>query len=160
MWSTGFRFTKRFQREIQLSMVGSCGTWNMDEPGLGRPKALPSSLPCRASVIWIVLSGRHACQCPQAAHTTTPGRVCNDEAVRHRHKSLSLPRGAPATHLCPPNVPLCNLYSNPWLIYPLPLHMMLYSLCGFVTSYTNSFCSGTLMAINYNLLGLRDRFWI
>lgn len=32
-------------------MVGSSRTWNTDEPGLGRPKALPSSAPCRASVI-------------------------------------------------------------------------------------------------------------
>lgn len=56
---TGFRFPERRQREIQLSMVGSCRTWNKDEPGLGRPKALPSSVPCRAAVIWKVLSGRH-----------------------------------------------------------------------------------------------------
>lgn len=55
---TGFRFTERLHREIQLSMVGSCRTWNKDEPGLGRPKALPSSVPCRVAVIWKVLSGR------------------------------------------------------------------------------------------------------
>lgn len=40
-------------------MVGSRRTWNTDELGLGRPKALPSSAPCRAPVIWMVLSGRH-----------------------------------------------------------------------------------------------------
>lgn len=40
-------------------MVRSYGTWNTDELGLGRPKALPSSVPCRVSVIWMVLSGRH-----------------------------------------------------------------------------------------------------
>lgn len=55
---SGFRFTERLQREIQLSMVGSCRTWNKDEPGLGRTKALPSSVPCRVAVIWKVLSGR------------------------------------------------------------------------------------------------------
>lgn len=50
-------------------MVGSCGTWNTDEPGLGRPKALPSSVPCRASVIWMVLSGWHMPVNVQRPHT-------------------------------------------------------------------------------------------
>lgn len=84
---TAFRFTERRQREIQLSMVGSCRTWNKDEPGLGRPRALPSSLPCRVAVIWMVLSGRHMSMstCTQAiAHSVVD--------ARHLRKSTTLPQ--------------------------------------------------------------------
>lgn len=90
-------------------MVGSRGTWNRDEPGLGRPKALPSSMPCRASVIWMVLSRRHM---PVNVHRhwlATNRGLRDNMATRHLHKSPALPPCHTSIHLCPPITPLLTL---------------------------------------------------
>lgn len=97
---TGFRFTERRQREIQLSMVGSCRTWNKDQPGLGRPRALPSSVPCRVAVIWMVLSGRHmsvnvhlyTSYCAWCHGRTPPPQIHHSPTVQLMHV---LPRSPP-----------------------------------------------------------------
>lgn len=120
-------------------MVGSRRTWNTDEPGLGRPKALPSSAPCRASVIWMVLSGRrmpvnvhwlhrqrlevlHAVTWPHATSTNPP----LSHSAAHLHTSVRQAPPLPALHFQ-------SLSLSPLLF---PLHMTTCSYCDLITSHT------------------------
>lgn len=87
-------------------MVGSRRTWNTDEPGLGRPKALPSSVPCRVSVIWMVLSGRHM---PVNVHWLHTQQLKVLHTLTWPHATSTNPPTLPpcrsSTHLCPPSSP-------------------------------------------------------
>lgn len=113
-------------------MVGSRRTWNTDEPGLGRPKALPSSAPCRASVIWMVLSGRHM---PVNVHRLHTQRLEVLRAVTWPHATainplLSHSDAHPYTSV-PPHFQSLSL--SPLLF---PLHMTMCSHCDLITSRT------------------------
>lgn len=99
-------------------MVGSSRTWNTDEPGLGRPKALPSSAPRRTSVIWMVLSGRHM---PVNVHLHTQ-RLQVSHPVTWTHATTTNPllsSSATYIHLCPPRPPPPPSVSNPCLFVPI-----------------------------------------
>lgn len=121
-------------------MVGSRRTWNTDEPGLGRPKALPSSAPCRASVIWMVLSGRHM---PVNVHWLHMQRLEVLHTVTWPHAtSANPPLSHSAAHLYtsvrqPPR-PLLALYFSIPVLSPLllPLHITMCSYCDLITSRT------------------------
>lgn len=112
---SGFRFTERLQREIQLSMVGSCRTWNKDEPGLGRTKALPSSVPCRVAVIWKVLSGRrvsvnvhlYTSYCTQWHGHAPPSQIHHTPTVQACAYTplITTPHPTPTPLLPPPQPP-------------------------------------------------------
>lgn len=111
---SGFRFTERLQREIQLSMVGSCRTWNKDEPGLGRTKALPSSVPCRVAVILKVLSGRrvsvnvhlYTSYCTQWHGHAPPSQIHHTPTVQAcAYTPLIAPPHPTPTPLLPPPQP-------------------------------------------------------
>lgn len=123
VWRAGFRFAERLQREILLSMVGSRRTWNTDEPGLGRPKALPSSAPCMASVIWMVLSGRHM---PVSVHWLNTQRLEVLHTVTQPHatsgKSPTLPQCrsfyTPLSSKHPPHPPTHPPFPIPVFISP------------------------------------------
>lgn len=118
-------------------MVGSCRTWNTDEPGLGRPKALPSSAPCRASVIWMVLSGRHM---PVNVHWLHTQRLEVLHAVTWPHaSSTNPPLSYSAAHLYTSvrqAPPLLTLHFQSPSLSPLlfPLHMTMCSYCDLITS--------------------------
>lgn len=102
-------------------MVGSSRTWNTDEPGLGRPKALPSSAPRRTSVIWMVLSGRHM---PVNVHLHTQ-RLKVSHPVTWTHATTTNPllsSSATYIHLRPPSPPHPTLrfQSLSFRSHPLP----------------------------------------
>lgn len=104
-------------------MVGSRRTWNTDEPGLGRPKALPSSAPCMASVIWMVLSGRHM---PVSVHWLNTQRLEVFYTVTQPHatsgKSPTLPQCrsfyTPLSSKHPPHPPTHPPFPIPVFISP------------------------------------------
>lgn len=121
-------------------MVGSRRTWNTDEPGLGRPKALPSSAPCMASVIWMVLSGRHM---PVSVHWLNTQRLEVLHTVTRPHatsgKSPTLPQCrsfyTPLSTKPPPQLILH--FQSPSLSPLLfPLHMTTCSHCDLITPRT------------------------
>lgn len=120
-------------------MVGSRRTWNTDEPGLGRPKALPSSAPCRASVIWMVLSGRHM---PVNVHCLHTQRLEVSHAVTWPHAtSTNPPLSHSAAHLYTSvrqSSPLLALHFQSSSLSPLlfPLHMTICSYCDLITFQT------------------------
>lgn len=116
-------------------MVGSRRTWNTDEPGLGRPKALPSSAPCRASVIWMVLSGRHM---PVNVHWLHTQRLEVLHALTWPHATSINPPAShgdahlyTSVHQAPPSQPSI---SNPCL-YPPPSRTIC-PCCDLITSQT------------------------
>lgn len=110
-------------------MVGSSRTWNTDEPGLGRPKALPSSAPCRASVICGWRSVGDTCL---SVSTCASG---DSHGATRTHATSANPPLPPrrrlSTHLCPPHIRV----SDPRLSLPSSSFLPRMTLCSAPSSH-------------------------